>query len=99
MHAVTIVKKGFQWGGKKKQDFKALKDKISSTPILALPNLRQPFEIQTDASDYAMGIVLLQHGKPITIHSETFNGDVINCPTLKKNYMCWYKVSRSGNTT
>jgi hypothetical protein len=36
-----------------------LKEKISSTPVLALPNLRQPFEIQTDASNYAMGVVLL----------------------------------------
>ena len=59
MHAVTSVKKGFQWGGKQQQDFKALKDNISLAPVLALPNLRQPFEIQTDASDYAMGAVLL----------------------------------------
>jgi hypothetical protein len=36
-----------------------LKEKISSTPVLALPNLQQPFENQTDASHYAMGAVLL----------------------------------------
>ena len=69
MHKMTSVKKGFQWGAKQQQAFEALKDKISSAPILALPNLRQPFEIQTDASDYAMGTVLLQHGKPIPFHS------------------------------
>ena len=40
MHAVTSVKKGFQWGGKQRQAFKALKDQISSAPVLALPNLR-----------------------------------------------------------
>ena len=40
MHAVTSVKKGFQWGGKEQQAFEALKDKISSAPVLALPNLR-----------------------------------------------------------
>jgi hypothetical protein len=61
-----------------------LKEKISSAPILALPNLRQPFEIQTDASNYAMGAVLLQYGKPICFHSETFNGVVINYPTYDK---------------
>jgi hypothetical protein len=54
-----------------------LKEKISSTQVLALPNLRQPFEIQTDASNYAMGAVFLQYGKPICFHSETFNGAVI----------------------
>ena len=31
-----------------------------------------------------MGAVLLQHGKPICFHSETFNGDVINYPTYDK---------------
>jgi hypothetical protein len=61
-----------------------LKEKISSTPVLALPNLRQPFEIQTDASNYAMGAVLLQYCKPICFCSETFNGAVINYPTYDK---------------
>ena len=65
MHAVTSVKHAFQWGGKQQKAFESLKEKISSTPVLALPDLRQPFEIQTDASDYVVGAVLLQHGKPI----------------------------------
>jgi hypothetical protein len=61
-----------------------LKKKISLAPVLALPNLRHPFEIQTYASHYAMGVVLLQHGKPICFHSKTFNGVVINYPTYDK---------------
>jgi hypothetical protein len=65
LHVVTSIKQFFQWGGKKQKDFDALKEKISSDPVLALTNLRQPFEIQTDASNYAMGTVLLQYGKPI----------------------------------
>ena len=31
-----------------------------------------------------MGAVLLQHGKPIAFHSETFNGAVVNYPTYDK---------------
>jgi hypothetical protein len=84
LHAVTSVKQVFQWGGKQQKAFDTLKETISSAPVLALPNLRQPFEIQTDASNYAMGAVLLQHGKPICFHSETFNGVVINYPTYDK---------------
>ena len=64
--------------------FDTLKEKISSAPVLALPNLRQPFEIQTDASNYAMGAMLLQYGKPICFHSEMFNGALINYPTYDK---------------
>ena len=59
MHAVTSVKCAFQWGSKQKKYFESLKEKISSAPVLALLDLRQPFEIQTNASDYAMGAVLL----------------------------------------
>ena len=67
-----------------KTEFDALKQRINSTLILALRDLKQPFEIQTDASDYAMGAVVLQHGKPISFHSEIFNGVVINYPTYDK---------------
>jgi hypothetical protein len=56
---VTRIKQVFQWGGKQQKTFDALKDKISSNQVLALPNLRQPFEIQIDASNYAMGEILL----------------------------------------
>jgi hypothetical protein len=84
LHAVTRVKQVFQWGGKQQKAFDTLKEKISAAPVLALPDLRQPFEIQTNASNYAMGAVLLQHGKPICFHSETFNGVVINYPAYDK---------------
>jgi hypothetical protein len=59
LHAVTSIKQDFQWGGKQQKYFDALKEKINLAPVLSLPNLRQPFEIQTDGSDYAMGAVLL----------------------------------------
>ena len=52
---------------------------------MALPDLRQPFEIQIDASDYAMGEILMQHGKPILFHFEIFNGVVTNYTTYDKN--------------
>jgi hypothetical protein len=61
-----------------------LKEKINTTPILAFPDLQQPFEIETDASDYAMGVVLIQRRKPICYHSETFTGVVRNYPTYDK---------------
>ena len=48
---------------------------------MALSDLRQPFEFQTDASDYVMGAVLMLHGKSISFHSKNFNGVVTKYPT------------------
>lgn len=55
LHVLTIMKVVFHWEGKHQKAFDALKQKISSAPVLAFPDLKQPFEIQTDASDYALG--------------------------------------------
>lgn len=54
---------------------------MNTTLVLSLIYLRQPFEIQIDANDYAMGAILMQHGKSICYHSGTFNGTVVNYPT------------------
>ena len=74
----------FKWGGKQQKAFNTLKEKISTTPVIALLDLQHPFEIKTDASDYAMGAVLMQHRKPICYHSETFTSAVVNYPTYDK---------------
>ena len=52
--------------------------------MLGLPNLQKPFEIEVDASGYAMGVVLMQEGRPIVYHSETFLGAVLNYPTYDR---------------
>lgn len=59
LHALTSVKQVFQWGGKQHKAFDALKEKFSTTLVLELSDLKQPFRIQKDASDYAMGAVLM----------------------------------------
>eukprot|EP00253_Pinus_taeda_P022396 PITA_22396 len=84
LHALKGLKQVFQWGGKQQKAFDTLKEKISTTPVLALLDLQHPFEIETDASDYAMGVVLMQDGKPICYHFETFTSTVVNYPTYDK---------------
>jgi len=78
------VKEVFQWGGKQQKAFKTLKEKIRTTPFLEIPYLHQPFEIQTNARGYAMGTILMQHGKPICYHSKTFTQVLINYTTYDK---------------
>jgi hypothetical protein len=83
-HALTSVKNTFQWEGKQQKTFDTLKEKINTTLVLTLPNLQQPFEVETDANEYSMGAVLMQYRKTICYHSKNFNQAVVNYPTYDK---------------
>ena len=52
--------------------------------MLALLDLQQPFEFETNANEYAMGAILMQQRKPICYHSETFSHAVVNYPTYDR---------------
>jgi hypothetical protein len=64
--------------------FDDLKQCLCSTPVLSLPDLQQPFEIETDASDYVVGTVLTQHDHPMAYHSETLSDVIRKYPTYDK---------------
>jgi hypothetical protein len=61
-----------------------MKHPLCSTPVLFLPDIQQPFEIETNASDYVVGAVLSQHGHPMAYHSETLSDIVWKYPTYEK---------------
>ena len=52
--------------------------------MIALPNLQKPFEVETYASGYAMGVVLMQGGGSICYHYKVFYGEILNHPTYDK---------------
>ena len=51
----------------------SLKKTISKEPMLQLPNLYLPFDVQTDALDKALGGVLVQKGHPMAFESRKLN--------------------------
>eukprot|EP00253_Pinus_taeda_P022804 PITA_22804 len=72
------------WSESQQKEFIELKYRLCMAPVLALPDLQQPFEVETDASDYAIGAVLTQHGHPVAYHSETLSDTVQKYPTYDK---------------
>jgi hypothetical protein len=61
-----------------------LKQRLCSAKVLSLLDLQEPFEIETNASDYVMGVVLTQHGHPMAYHSETLLDVVRKYPIYDK---------------
>ncbi|XP_069187217.1 uncharacterized protein [Procambarus clarkii] len=50
----------FEWGDKHQEAFAAIKMALTTAPVLGLPNGHDPFILDTDASDWAIGAELLQ---------------------------------------
>ncbi|KAL4572161.1 hypothetical protein LXL04_018930 [Taraxacum kok-saghyz] len=53
--------------------FDERKAAVMSDPILKLPDFSVPFLVQTDASDFAIGGVLMQEGHPVAFESRKLN--------------------------
>jgi len=50
--------------------FDALKLALSHAPVLKMPDFQQPFEVIVDASNVAVGAVLVQEGQPVAYESK-----------------------------
>ena len=50
----------FKWTPECQEAFDSLRTQLTSTPILAYPNFKKPFLLDTDASDSGIGAVLPQ---------------------------------------
>jgi hypothetical protein len=64
------------------------------SPSTFTPDLQEPFEIETDASDYVVGIVLTQHRHLVDYHSETLPDVFHKNPTYDKEMYSILKACR-----
>ena len=57
------------WNDEYQVAFEKFKSAVASKPVLKLLDFELPFEVHTDASDRAIGGVLVQEGHPLAFES------------------------------
>ena len=78
LNALLSKLKKFEWTDKAEDAFLLLKKEFTKKPVLQMPDQTKPFEIETDASKYALGAVLSQkdtngNSHPVAYLSKSFN--------------------------
>jgi len=70
----ALTKKcAFQWNDSTQLTFETLNQAMTTPPVLALSNFKEPFVIECDASASRIGVVLMQKGHPIACISQELN--------------------------
>jgi hypothetical protein len=71
----------FVWSPACEEAFQALKKFLTSTPVLAQPDIEKPFDVYCDASRIRLGCVLMQDGRVIAYASRQLKKHEVNYPT------------------
>ena len=71
----------FQWAQDARAVFAALKQMLTSTPVLRLSDFTLPFTVETDASGTGMGAMLSQQGHPVAYFSKNFPPKLLGAST------------------
>jgi hypothetical protein len=59
----------FEWTPRRETSFQELKKRLTTTPVLTMPNMEKPFSIYCDASGQGLGCVLMQDGHVVAYAS------------------------------
>ena len=74
----------WQWGPEEQKAFEALKDRVTSEPILTQPEPTEQFILEVDASGFAVGAVLLQRKSDNKLHPVGYFSATLN--EAERNY-------------
>nr|GEV08522.1 reverse transcriptase domain-containing protein [Tanacetum cinerariifolium] len=92
--SITECLKGsiFAWDDVAQKAFDELKLRVTSAPVLALPNFNEVFQVESDASGLGISGVLSQGQRPIASFSEKLNDTRRKYTTYDKEF---YAIIRS----
>jgi hypothetical protein len=81
MTALLAKKVVFKWIPACQESFETLKKKLTTTPVLILPDVHKPFSVYCDASYTGLGCVLIHEGKVVAYSSRQLKIYEKNYPT------------------
>jgi hypothetical protein len=73
--------KAFEWTEECQTSFEELKKRLTSAPVLILPDLTKKFDIYCNASRRGLGCVLMQEGQEVYYTSRQLRKHEENYPT------------------
>jgi hypothetical protein len=80
MTALIANKVEFKWTQKCQEAFEALKEKLTTTPVLVLPDVHKPFSVYCDTCYTSLRCVLMQEGRVVAYSSRQLKVHEKNYP-------------------
>ena len=80
-------KRTFVWTPKYQQAFEHMKALVTADALLVFPDHSLPFDVEMDASEYQLGSVIKQKGRPVAYYSRKQNSAQRNYTTIKKELL------------
>jgi hypothetical protein len=79
----SLLEKGkeFKWDDKCQACFKELEKKLTTAPVLIMPDIHKGFDVYYDVSQQGLGCVLMQEGKVVAYASRKLRKHEQNYPT------------------
>ena len=80
---LTKQEQEWKWTKECTEAFEEVKRQIASEPVLTIADPNKPFEIETDASDFALGAQLGQRDELGRLHLVSFISKKLTRPELR----------------